>query len=111
MFDPAIALNHHIALLHIRDALAAEMDKHKGITQMAIRSVGKLIMTELQKSKMTMRDNKTWIAEQPIDGRYRYSCMGHAGLHGIDEATLELHKQMAIEGIGQRIKQLWEERE
>jgi len=109
-FNPEIQINYHIALLKLKELAIEEMGKHKGITQMSIRALGKMIMDELQKSKATMQANKTWIAEKPIDGRYRYSSMGHVGLHNMDEGMLEQYKRLAMGEIEQRIKQLWEER-
>ncbi len=105
MFDPIIQLNHHIALLKLKEMAVEEMGKFAGMTRSFIKVMGQLIMQEIQKSKDAMRVNKMWIADQPQpDGRYRYSFMGRAGAHEVTEETLEHHKRMALGSIEERLK-------
>lgn len=107
MFDPIIQLNHHIALLNLKEMAVEEMGKFKGMTRSFVKIMGQLIMQELQKSKESMRANKMWIAEQPLpDGRYRYSFMGRAGTHEVTDETLEHYKRMALKAIDDRIKKI-----
>lgn len=108
-YDPVIALNYHIALLHVRDALVEEMDKHRGIARLAVRGVGKLVMIELRRSKATMQANKTWMDERPLlDGRYRYTNLGRSSTHQMDPDTLEFYKNMVMDDIGKRMDKMRE---
>lgn len=105
MFDPIIQLNHHIALLRLKDMAAEEMGKFAGMTRSFIKVMGQLIMQEIQKSKEAMQVNKMWIAEQPLpDGSYRYSCRGHVGTLEVNTETLEQYKRMALGSIEDRLK-------
>jgi len=107
VYDPIIAVNHHIALLTLRDKLAEEMGKQKGLVRAAAQGIGRMVMRELDKSKKYMRDNGAWIAEQPVgERRYRYGYLRSRGEHEISQEELERQMQVAMGKIEQELSEI-----
>ena len=92
MYDPVIALNHHVALLTLVELTKIEVANSRGLIQLAAKSAGRDIVAELNKSRDTLRANKMWVADQPVgERRYRYSLAGRGAVHEISETDLEMN--------------------
>jgi len=104
-FDPVIALNHHVALLTLVEMAKVEVTKCSGINLLAAKYTGRALVAELDRSRLTMRANKMWVADQPTAERvYRYSISGQRGEHDISQEDLDLHMRAIMGDMERALK-------
>lgn len=96
-FGPIISLNAHIALLTLVDDAKVEVETSKGIIQLAAKSAGRSIVSMLEKSRETMKENKMWVQDIPIgERRYRYTLFGKREEYEISQDDLDFHRRMML---------------
>lgn len=105
MFDPIIALNHHVALLTLLNQAKEEVARYSGITLLAAKHTGRMIVAELDRSRETLRANKMWVADQSTAERmYRYSISSQRGEHEISQEDLDLHMRAIMGDMERTLK-------
>ncbi|QYR20788.1 hypothetical protein KZ483_24010 [Paenibacillus sp. sptzw28] len=106
-FDPMISLKTHIALLKMFDEAEYLVKESKGLTSAIGKIVGQLIVSELARSRKSMKHNKIWVNENPIsEHRYQYSLQRRRDEFEISDSELNLYLTMVIKSVEQKIENM-----
>jgi hypothetical protein len=99
-FDPINSLSSHIAILTMVEDMKDQVAKSTSLLQLAAKSLGRELMTELEESHVRMKANRMWVYDVPIGERqYRYSLHGNRQEYEIPTSELVFYRRMKMGDI------------